>query len=206
MLWYRRRTQPDWMRIWPKVPAQTWVRHEMHSCCDVFYPRCSFPACSLRHGRCMEGGDAERPTFFLYKQPHTCLIFSPVSRDIHQLSAPNQADLIRSHFYPIVVILVTLLWWLPAHTMRAPKGWSRISQRSTLYKYTRNLTILLKTTDESLLPTSLIHEATRLFLYYYHYSHARQITHSILSMPSFLCPIHFSPHHSSRPNHRLWRF
>lgn len=36
----------------------------------------------------------------------------------------------------------TVGWLLPAHTMMAPKGWSRISQCSTLYKYTRNLTIL----------------------------------------------------------------
>lgn len=82
MLWYRRRTQPDWMRIWPKVPAQTWVRHEMHSCCDVFYPRCSFPACSLRHGRCMEGGDTERPTFFLYNIHILVSTFHQPSRDI----------------------------------------------------------------------------------------------------------------------------
>lgn len=67
-----------------KFRHQTWVRHEMHSCCDVFYPRCSFPASSLRHGRCMEGGDTERPTFFLYNIhiSHLSQIFTSLSRYI----------------------------------------------------------------------------------------------------------------------------
>lgn len=152
MLWYRRRTQPDWMSIWPRVPAETWVRHELHSCCNLFYPRCSFPACSMRHGRCMEGGDTESDFLFIYKiLINFSHLFTSVSRCSSAFSSkpgwldqiallPHSCNLgytVRDCYRPIVM-----------GSMMVPEEWSRISQCSTLYKYTiyhRDLTILLKT-------------------------------------------------------------
>ena len=116
MLWYRRRTQPDWMRVSGRE-----FRHRLG--CDT---RCTAAAmCSIHVAVSLhvlwDTEDAwkeeiQNPTFFLYNIHITCLIFSPASRYVHQLWAPNQADLTRSHFYPIVVILVTPLWLLPAHS------------------------------------------------------------------------------------------
>ena len=189
----------------------------MHNCCNVSYRHCSFPAFSLRNGRCMEEGDT-KSGFFLYNIHIFVPFFSNVSIYYYSSALASQPGSDRT--FPLVVILVTQCdCYRPMlmDSMMAPGEWRRISQCSTCTKHQLSSWLDKFTTDwvpknhrylrrpYKRLPGIFI---ITIFTQADH-SYYTHITHNIvLHHPPF--PKLISPkHHSSRlnlPNRLLWEF
>lgn len=209
MLWYRRRTQPDWMRISGRE-----FRHRLG--CDT---RCTAAAmCSIHVAVSLhvlwDTEDAwkeeiQNPTFFLYKHPYYLShLFTSVSRCSSTFSSkPGWLDQIAvlphsCNLGYTVVIVTGPLWW--ARWWCQKNGVVFLNVVLCTYKYTiyhRDLTTILLKPNYPINNCYLRRSYMRLpaFFYYYHYFSRRQITHITKTQqytkhpPSFLFPTDFSP-------------